>query len=68
MSATWSKDSIDFTFIDGWVIKADPDEENKVIHVTISNNDGEVFDKNHKLSKELTFSVGVLMEAKDEDV
>ena len=68
MSATWSKDSIDFTFIDGWAIKADPDEENKVIHVTISNNDGEVFDKNHKLSKELTFSVGVLMEAKDEEV
>ena len=73
MSATWSKDSIDFTFIDGWVIKADPDEENKVIHVTISNNDGEVFDKNHKLSNELTFSVGVLhrsdfKEAKDEEV
>ena len=61
-------DIIDFTLIDGWRLEAEADEENKVIHVTISNNDGKVFDKNHKLSKELTFSVGVLMEAKDEEV
>ena len=68
MSATWSKDSIDFTFIDGWVIKADPDEENKVIHVTISNNNGDIADSVGNPRKEHKLSFALVQEDKDEEV
>ena len=68
MSATWSKDSIDFTFIDGWVIKADPDEENKVIHVTISNNNGDITDSVGDPRKEHKLSFALVQEDKDEEV
>jgi hypothetical protein len=68
MSATWSKDSIDFTFIDGWVIKADPDEENKVIHVTITNNNGDITDSVGNPRKEHKLSFALVQEDKDEEV
>ena len=61
-------DTIDFTFIDGWVIKADPDEENKVIHVTISNNNGDITDSVGNPRKEHKLSFALVQEDKDEEV
>ena len=61
-------DTIDFTFIDGWVIKADPDEENKVIHVTITNNNGDITDSVGNPRKEHKLSFALAQEDKDEEV
>ena len=61
-------DTIDFTFIDGWVLKADADEDNKVFHVTISNNNGDITTLSKHPGKELTFSFALVQEAKDEEV
>lgn len=61
-------DTIDFTFIDGWVLKADADEENKVFHVTISNNNGDITTLSKHPGKELTFSFALVQEDKDEEV
>ena len=59
---------MDFTFIDGWVIKADPDEENKVIHVTITNNNGDITDSVGNPRKEHKLSFALVQEDKDEEV
>ena len=59
-------DTIDFTFIDGWVLKADADEENKVFHVTILNNNGDTTDSVGNSRKEHKLSFALVQEAKDE--
>ena len=61
-------DTIDFTFIDGWVLKADADEENKVFHVTISNNNGDITTLSKHPGKELMFSFALVQEDKDDEV
>lgn len=61
-------DTIDFTFIDGWVLKADADEENKVFHVTITNNNGDITDSVGNCLKELKFSCALVQKDKDEEV
>tara|TARA_R100000231_G_scaffold133244_1_gene106089 strand:- start:1341 stop:1532 length:192 start_codon:yes stop_codon:yes gene_type:complete len=61
-------DTIDFTFIDGWVLKADADEENKVFHVTIINNDGDITDSVGNSRKEHKLSFALVQEDKDEEV
>ena len=61
-------DTIDFTFIDGWVLKADADEENKVFHVTIINNDGDITDSVGNSMKEHKLSFALVQEDKDEEV
>jgi hypothetical protein len=61
-------DTIDFTFIDGWVLKADADEENKVFHVTITNNDGDITDSVGNSRKEHKLSFALVQEDKDEEV
>ena len=61
-------DTIDFTFIDGWVLKADADEENKVFHVTIINNDGDITDSVGDPRKEHKLSFALVQEDKDEEV
>ena len=68
MSVNWSQDSIDFTFIDGWVIKAHPDQENKVLHITVSNNNGDIADSVGNSWKEQKFCCALIEEAKDEEV
>ena len=59
-------DTIDFTFIDGWVLKADADEENKVFHVTILNDNGDITDSVGNSRKEHKLSFALVQEAKDE--
>ena len=61
-------DTIDFTFIDGWVLKAEADEENKVFHVTITNNNGDITDSVGNPRKEQTVSFALVQEDKDEEV
>ena len=61
-------DTIDFTFIDGWVLKADADEENKVFHVTIINNDGDITDSVGNSRKEHKLSFALVQEDKNEEV
>ena len=61
-------DTIDFTFIDGWVLKADADEDNKVFHVTISNNNGDITDSVGNARKEYKLSFALVQEVKDEEV
>ena len=57
-------DTIDFTFIDGWVLKADADEENKVFHVTILNSNGDITDSVGNSRKEHKFSFSLVEEDK----
>jgi hypothetical protein len=63
MSVTWSKDSIDFSFMGGWVLKAEADEENDVFHVTISNQNGDIVDaEGGEHVKETTVSFSLIRE------
>ena len=38
-------DKINFTLLGGWILQAEVDEENKVIHVTLANENGEIATK-----------------------
>ena len=65
MSVTWNKDSIDFSFMGGWTLKAEADEENKAFHVTITNSDGDITDSVGNPRKEHKFSFALIEEDKD---
>jgi len=38
-------EKINFTLLGGWILQAEVDEENKVIHVTLANENGEIATK-----------------------
>jgi len=38
-------EKINFTLLGGWILQAEVDEENKVIHVTLANENGEIAKK-----------------------
>lgn len=38
-------EKINFTLLDGWILKAEVDEDNKVIHVTLGNENGQIAKK-----------------------
>jgi hypothetical protein len=38
-------EKINFTLLDGWILNAEVDEENKVIHVTLANENGQIAKK-----------------------
>ena len=38
-------ESINFNLLDGWILNAEVDQENKVIHVTLSNENGQIAKK-----------------------
>ena len=38
-------ESINFNLLDGWILNAEVDEENKVIHVTLANEKGQIAKK-----------------------
>ena len=65
-------DIMDFTLIGGWHLEAEADEENKVLHMTISNNKGNVKKKvvsvGGDIRESLTFSIALIEEDKDEEV
>ena len=63
---------MNFTLIGGWCLEAEADEENKVLHMTISNNKGNVKKKvisaGGGITESLTFSVALIEEDKNEEV
>ena len=71
---------MDFTLIGGWYLQAEADEENQVLHMTISNIKGDITDGIQnvddqiiqadldKPKKEFTFSFVLVKEDKDEEV
>ena len=71
---------MDFTLIGGWYLQAEADEENQVLHMTISNIKGDITDGIQnaddqiiqadldKPKKEFTFSFVLVKENKDEEV
>ena len=65
-------DIIDFTLIGGWNLEAEADEENKVLHMTVSNIKGNVRKKVINVGGEvrdsLTFSIALVEEDKNEEV
>ncbi|MAR20563.1 MAG: hypothetical protein CMD25_00645 [Flavobacteriales bacterium] len=38
-------EKINFTLLGGWILKAEVDEENEVIHVTLGNEKGQIAKK-----------------------
>ena len=38
-------DKINFTLLGGWILQADVDEENEVVHVTLVNENGQIATK-----------------------
>ena len=38
-------ESINFNLLDGWILDAEVDEDNKVIHITLSNEKGQIAKK-----------------------
>tara|TARA_Y100000004_G_scaffold113761_1_gene127755 strand:+ start:886 stop:1113 length:228 start_codon:yes stop_codon:yes gene_type:complete len=73
-------DIMDFTLIGGWHLEAEADEENQVLHMTISNVKGDITDGIQTVDdqiiqtdldepkKEFTFSFVLVEEDKDEEV
>jgi len=65
-------DIMDFTLIGGWHLEAEADEENKVLHMTVSNIKGNVKKKvvsvGGDIRESLTFSIALVEEGKDEEV
>ena len=65
-------DIMDFTLIGGWHLEAEADEENKVLHMTVSNIKGNVKKKvvsvGGDIRESLTFSIALVEEDKDEEV
>ena len=63
---------MDFTLIGGWHLEAEADEENKVLHMTVSNIKGNVKKKvvsvGGDIRESLTFSIALVEEGKDEEV
>lgn len=63
---------MDFTLIGGWHLEAEADEENKVLHMTVSNIKGNVKKKvvsvGGDIRESLTFSIALVEEDKDEEV
>ena len=71
---------MDFTLIGGWHLEAEADEENQVLHMTISNVKGDITDGIQavddqiiqadldKPKKEFTFSFALVEEDKNEEV
>jgi len=55
-----------FTTLDGWTLETEIDEKNKVFHVTISNQNGDIVDaEGGEFVKEATISFALV---EDEDL
>jgi hypothetical protein len=65
-------DIMDFTLIGGWHLEAEADEENKVLHMTVSNIKGNVkkrvINAGGEVRDSLTFSIALIEEDKNEKV
>jgi len=63
---------MDFTLIGGWHLEAEADEENKVLHMTVSNIKGNVkkrvINAGGEVRDSLTFSIALIEEDKNEKV